>query len=430
MRELAISGGALLLLLNTLAPSHVSAQHAGTASICSDEHVLLDRALADTFRVDDGVAFSVLSSGDESLHGQLFVVEDATPPLANDTVVLVRWNPSPDSPPLWPDASTRWLPTGVLRLVYGALRTAAHWTSAMPTLDVKERSFPDGKSDREQEAAHRGMLMTPDELFDFCTLQVDDVEVSRGNWNVDHDPMDWARKSDGQWRRYPAATMLYGLAARIERSRVLNEPADIRGTWAVRVLLPSGRELRTFLRTADKPSDVWFHRYPDYASFSAAPWDVRATGYEVVMWSAQVIEDLPRQEGTRRLQPCRHDGIIYFDAQPQVLNDSCIRMPWGWKAASPLIEGPGIGQWAPELLTYMFPDDAEVAEVVQEWSSAFATHSRAGEQLPSLGEFRANQSSLSYDQEERVSAARWLRFHALRISRGVVAANGVSRPDG
>jgi hypothetical protein len=406
--------------ITALMPGAMAGQEGGLRSVCRKSQMLVGIALPDTVEVDLGFAFRVLWEPDDVLRGQKFLVERARPEVPSDTVVLVKWNRSPDSPPYrWRDPA-QWIEPGSRRLVDGVLRDPEHWTSGLPTLDVRGSAFPDPDY-AERVAAARGELMTADEYFDFCSMQVDLDIVRKGDWS-EVEPLSWARESGGAWSRFPAAQTLYSLAREIEDSRIGRLPVDVGGTYAAQLELPSGRQVEFFFRTSGEVSGAWGRISGFDEMRKVPPWEYRKEGYKVRFWIALDQNDLPRVQGDPSILPCRRFLERMSGDPPREVDPSCLRAEWPWRVGLPVEPGAlRAGLLQPRLLVHIFGDDDEVRDFMDQYSSYRAERRNAGEEIPEQGEFlSAAGAGLQYRQTISATPGGILRLTAVRISSDVV----------
>jgi hypothetical protein len=414
-RLVGMSALALSLLGQATTPA--DAQEPERVSACYQGQTVVGIALPDTVPVDSGVAFRVLPRDSVSgVYGQKFLLERARPEVTGDTIVLVRWQPPVDSPPYKPRSSAQWILPGDKQLVHAALRTPAHWTGGLPTFDVRGPYFPRDLSSAEQRAQRRGELMTADELFDFCALEVDLDVVRRGDWSTDIEPMTWARRSRGDWRKYPAPRYLYSWAQEIERHRVADLPVDVAGTWALTATLPSGRVVELFFRTSDRTGGYWGRRLSVDERPEQVPWTYRAEGYRVDMWMARHLEDLPTIQGGASVLSCR--GFVVMLGPGRVArptNPSCFRASWAWEVGFAVdSKAPRTGYWEARSLRDVFDEDQVLADLFPPWISSEAGEAKA--QNPTDGKFLDLRTGLEYHQDVATRGGGVLRLVAVRIS--------------
>jgi len=428
-------GGALLFTaLVCVTPADARGQDTGSIGACYQSQLLLGRALADSIEVDRGAAFRTLSPSPETvLGGQKFVIERAVPSLPSDTVVLVRWTPSPDSPPFWSDRREDAVEPGARRVAMGVVREPEHWAGGLPTLDFLGDVYPEPPNPRRAQADTSGGVMTVDEYFDFCSMEVDLALVGAGDWSRDIEPMAWARRSGGAWRRYPAFSHLYSWARRIELARILAAPVDVGGTYAAELELPSGRRLAFSFRTSSKAEYPLTRRTP--AGPSIAPWEFRELGYRVRFWIALEGGELPLVQGDPFTPPCLFAGWTpsparrsllpngrLFPLPSEEMDQSCFRATRPWEVRVPTEAGdPRLGVIYPEMLTDIFPDDEEISALIELYHSRVPERYNAGEELPTPGRFStAPTGAIEFRQTIEAEPGRVARISAVRTSEEAV----------
>lgn len=415
-----------LVIVSLLAPASLTGQDNRFVHTCGDRQLLIGTGLSEIVQVDSGAAFRVLRDPGNILLGQKFLVERATPAVARDTVVLVRWRPMPDSPPLPWEEPGPGIEPGEKRFISGVFREPDHWAFGYPTVDVQSDIFPDPQDRHLQEIAATGPVMTADEVFDFCSLPVDMNLVERGDWSQDIAPIAWARESHGAWREHPAAQYLFGWARRIEYSRIRRLPADVTGTYAAHLGLPSGRTLAFYFRTSGEILGLWGWPLDPPQTLKVPPWEYRGQGYRVEFWTALEEEDLPDVQGDPSVLPCRNMNEeqlqLLTGAPPRVVDSTCIGALWPWGVGLLPTEGATrTGLLEPELLEYIFSGDHEVADLMGQWLDSFSARHSAGEEIPARGLFLpADGKTIRYHQEISVAPGRTLTLRVVRISLEVV----------
>lgn len=398
-----------------------AAQERRVVSVCSRERFgpdfVVGVALSDTAAVDTGTAFPVLLARSGVLrHGQKFLIRRSSMPLPSDTAVLVQWRATPDSPPLLPRGTSMWMRPGAELFVQGTLRDREHWARGLPTFDVVGAyAGPAAPGALDPDS-----VMTPQERFDFCSLQVDLTLLEEGAWPPQIEPIAWARRSNGAWRKYPARFTVTLWVRLAEDAWLTRLSPDVGGTWAVTVSLASGTERTFFMRTSGRIARSW--RRPDVSAQAdtGPPWEATPDGYQLRFWVANRREDLPDAPGPSDV-PCGEPPSPF--SRPDVVRDSscmAVMSPWGIGFATDP-EGSRRGDWPIGALDELFRGDAEVEQIWRQRSAALRARifQPGGESAP-LGVFSDSGGALRFEQIDRVAPDQVIRLEAVRVGPDVV----------
>lgn len=334
--------------------------------------VVIGTALTGMVPVDSGVAFEVLEwEPGVVIQGQEFLVDRAAPDLATDTVLLVKWNLSNARRPRRRMESDPWIEPGQRRFVAGVLREPEHWANGIPTIDVSQLSFPDPKHHFLEEVKDPNEVMTADEVFEFCSLPVDMTIVRAGTWDREIAPMTWARENGDLWKKIPARRHLLAWADQIETQRARKVPADVAGTYSARLNLPSGRELKFFLRTSEKVASAW--NSPKRGEFQGPPWEYRKHGYTISFWLALERAHLPFAQGGPGDVSCRNTlRFPLFGEKPSPTDPDCLDPGYNWAVEYPGGTGERDSSWPAAALYYFFGEDEEVVALLDQYPANWA----------------------------------------------------------
>lgn len=421
MRPAAMNRGRAGLALSALlgivwgagAAAGAPRQVPGKTLACGGSTLVMGVALADTVEVDTGVAYGRVAMPDSIYWGQRFAVLRATNALPADTVVLAHWQGSVENLSLLFRArgSNRRMAPGDTFIVHPVLRDPEHWAAGLPTLDVMRPAFPDLADDRAAEAAARGTLMSVEEAYDFCSLPVDQEVVNSGDWSAPLEPMDWAKASNGAWQKHPAQAYLRGLAHSIERARVGRLPMDIAGTWSASVSLPSGRTFAFYFRTADLADGF---PYQPSSPEDEPPWAFRASGYQVRMWAATSLADLPEIQAVDSPLPLCRFFMEFVPVPPR--DESCLGFRMFWDVSVPTAPGePRSGMWPGQLL------DEVLLGLLRDNEFNGLLFGEAGRLVCcAQGRFQGAEDALEFHQEVTLAPDRVIRFVARRVSQETV----------
>ncbi len=280
-----VSIGVLVLVFGLAGPTR-GQETAERVSACGEGVHFVAVGLSEMSFVsaDAALPFQSLSDNAE-IWGQHIHVLGSLPDHLPDTVVVVRWRPSPDAPFMWLDDSAPLLDEGQPVFLRGWLRRGER-SDGLPILDTWGGAIHRGGGENH--------ALPVDSLLAFCRLTVDGNLVSQADWAGMEEVLAWVRSSVGAWTREPIASHLRRWAISIESHRVRAMPIAVAGTWEAEVELPSGESIRFYFRTSARAQRSWAG-YGGNArrEVPGVPWASEAAGVRFGIWAALDMEHLP-----------------------------------------------------------------------------------------------------------------------------------------
>jgi hypothetical protein len=272
----------------------------------------------------------------------------------------------------------------------------------MPTLDVG------GRAPHPVSSEWSGL--SEDQVFELLLTLPTREDVERNGWSALDRLKEWARAHPDQADRVAVRNMLSSVTAMAETQRLASTPLRARGTWEVVIKLPSGREARTWIRTATVPVRVGGLSFWGVDEFPTQdPWSYRAGGYAIHYWNASDSVDLPRS------------GI------PAMANS----VPWEVAARDSVFEGVSswLGMFEIGSATWSNAVDQELTEATSEYEHRTSAEIAEGKAyLPPVGRFiEPADGTLYFEQTVQVDTGRRFIIRARRVSLEAVAGNGYPR---
>jgi hypothetical protein len=201
--------------------------------------------------------------------------------------------------------------------------------------------------------------------------------------------------------------MFENLAQQAELARLSAEGSPMRGTWEVRVVLPSGREVQLWIRTAQAPAGFSLaFREANPRPESIDPWSLKWDGSSLHFWASRDSAGLPPPGVPARAEPY---WPIEVSAKDSMVGEFRVR--------SALLE-IGEATWPADI-------DAEVSELFERYAALKLEESRAAGwkyqfQLGRISE--APDGVVTFEQILELGPRVVIR--ARRVSGETIAGNG------